>query len=115
MDMTFGDLKRKVDFLQKRCVDENMPVLITLSDSSIGARAFSEISSITTGIDWENQQIRIEPAVKLYADSRMESGLIRESFSGVNFWACSKCRMKVSKDDLFCKHCGSRIYKAKIR
>lgn len=99
-------------YLDEREVNPNTPVLITLSGSSIGSRASVGIQGLYTGIDWEQEQLRIEPQEKIFRNiKRMDTpvGITREISGGISFNACGKCRMKVAKDDTFCRHCGQRL------
>ena len=99
-------------YLEVREVDPDTSVLITLSDSSIGSRASVGIPGLYTGMDWEQGQLRIEPKEKIFRNiKRMDTpvGISRESSGGIAFNACGKCRMKVAKDDRFCRHCGQRL------
>ena len=56
--MILSELKKQVDFLCDNGHGDN-PVLITLSESSIGSRAANGITGIHIGIDWEHGQGRI--------------------------------------------------------
>lgn len=99
-------------YLEEREIDPDTPVLITLSDSSMGGRASVGIQGLYTGMDWEKGQLRIEPQEKIFRNiKRMDTpiGITRETSGGVSFNACGKCRMKVAKDDTFCRHCGQRL------
>ena len=99
-------------YLEVREVDPNTPVLITLSDSSIGGRASVGIQGLYTGMDWEQGQLRIQLKEKIFRNiKRMDVpvGIIRETLEGVSFNACGKCMMKVAKDDTFCRYCGQRL------
>ena len=98
------------DFLKTN--DPDTEVLITLSDRSVGGRAAARIQGIYSGIDFEHGQLRIEPAEKIFRNiNRFDHavGTIKQEFGGVKFTACSNCWMKVSKDDLYCRHCGQRL------
>lgn len=62
--MKLKELKRIID----RYIDIGHGddiVLITLNDSSVGARASAGISGVFAGFDWESGQIRIEPDKKI--------------------------------------------------
>lgn len=45
-------------------------VMITLSEPSVGCRAFSRVTSAGLGFDWEADQFRIEPEEKLTTCAR---------------------------------------------
>ena len=63
--MNLKELKNIVDFaienLQHHQNPEEISVLITLSESSVGSRASSTIKYVGMGFDWEHGQFRIEP------------------------------------------------------
>lgn len=114
--MNLKELKEIIDFelshLQNHEKPEDVHVVITTSESSMGARASSAIKHIGMGIDWEHGQLRIEPSTKLVMKGNALYDIkpvIREEFSGVKFWACPKCIMKVAKNDSFCRHCGQKL------
>lgn len=99
-------------YLEEREIDPDTPVLITLSDSSIGGRASVGIQGLYAGMDWEQGQLRIKPKEMIFRNiKRMDTpvGITRETFGGVGFNACGRCSMKVAKDDTFCRHCGQRL------
>lgn len=98
--------------LKMRDIENDTPVLITLSDSSIAGRTSCRVSGIHAGFDWEAGQLRIEPEEKIFKNIyRMDepTGIIREEFGGVSFNACGRCHMKIAKDDRYCRHCGQRL------
>lgn len=93
-------------------VKDDTPVLIALSDSSVGGRTSCRISGIHAGFDWEAGQLRIEPEEKIFKNiHRMNEpvGIIREECGDVSFNACGRCHMKIAKDDRYCRHCGQRL------
>lgn len=68
--MKLKDLKHKIDFLYKQYenhpeIPDDLDVVITTSESSIGGRAKVNVRSANRGIDWEGGQFRIEPEHKL--------------------------------------------------
>lgn len=98
--------------LKMRDIENDTPVLITLSDSSVGGRASCRVSGIYTGFDWEAGQLRIEPEEKIFKNIlRMNEpiGIIREECGNVSFNACGRCHMRIAKDDRYCRHCGQRL------
>lgn len=114
--MNLKELKEIVDFEIKNLREyekpEDISVLITLSESSMGARASSSIKYIGMGFDWEHGQFRIEPSLSLVRKGNALTDVkpvVKDDFSGVKFWACPKCRLKVAKDDIFCRHCGQKL------
>lgn len=102
----------KVKNLKGHKKAEDIPVLVTLAESSIGARASSNIKYVGMGIDWENGQFRMEPTLKLVREGSSLNDIkpaMREEFGGVKFWVCPRCVMKIAKNDSFCRHCGQRL------
>lgn len=63
--MNLKEFKDRLDFIYKVAIGrneniENLQVVVTTKDSSIGGRAKSNIKEVHRGIDWEHMQIRIE-------------------------------------------------------
>ena len=113
--MTLSELKNQVDFLYENGHVDN-PVLITLSESSIGTRAATGITGIYSGFDWEHGQVRISTEKKIISyekdrDNTMEPR--REDYDiGTrvrHLLLCPKCENQLRKDDIYCSHCGQRI------
>lgn len=99
-------------YIENRKIDENTPVLITLSDVSMGERAFSEIESLNIGCDWEKGQLRIKPKDKIFRNiKRFEdsTGIVKCIVNGITYNGCGKCKGKVAKMDSFCRYCGQRL------
>ena len=116
--MNLNELKNYVDFkisnLNEYESAEEIPVLITLSEPSAGARASCKIRSISTGFDWEHGQIRIEPEQKLVRMGKTLNDVVpvyeyNSLTGGRKSYICNTCGCAVSKDDRFCKHCGQRL------
>ena len=68
--MKLKDLKHKIDFLYKQYenhpeIPDDLDVVITTSESSIGGRAKVDVHYASRGFDWEHNQFRIEPEHKL--------------------------------------------------
>lgn len=90
----------------------NVPVLITLAESSMGARASCKVVHANLGMDWERNQFRIEPVVPLV---RQGNSLLDvkeakcKAFAGRNYYFCSTCDQKVAKDDYFCRYCSQKL------
>ena len=99
-------------YLSSGAIEDDMDVVITLSDGSVGPRACVGIKSVNPGMDFEHNQFRIEPQEKLFINIlRMESpvGTIKETFGGMSFTACGRCHEKVAKYDKYCRNCGQRL------
>ena len=87
-------------------------VVILTGDASIGASASVGISGISSGFDWDDGKVLINPSTPLtYKPSRYvdKFSVVRRETGGVGFWACPKCLMKVAKDDSYCRYCGTRL------
>ena len=114
--MNLQQLKAIVDFtvenLPKYINPEDILVCITLSESSIGSRAFSGITYANMGIDWESSQFRLEPEKRLVrkGNSMQDAKEKRyEIYDGRKYYFCPICEDKISKDDNFCRSCGQRL------
>lgn len=113
--MNLTELKSKVDVCCSHCNPNEVEVLITLNQPSMGPRASAGVESVCLGFDWERNQLRIEPKGKLE-----RSGLGRDVnrpkllYTGtgsevLNGYWCPRCQQKVDKHDKYCKHCGQRV------
>lgn len=114
--MNLAELKESIDWeiahLERYQQLNEIQVLITLKDRSVGGRASSAIRRIDMGFDWESGQLRIEPEQRLIAEAKSRSiamPTVKAESGGVTFTACQKCMMKVAKDDGYCRHCGQRL------
>lgn len=113
--MILSELKKKVDFLCDTGHGDN-PVLVTLSESSIGSRAATGITGIHSGFDWEHGQVRISTEKKIISygkdrdnamEPRKEDYDIETRIRHLLF--CPKCENQLRKDDNYCSHCGQKI------
>ena len=101
----------------KRHLDRNgdAEVMITLSEPSIGCRAFSNVKHACMGFDWESGQFRLEPEKKLTSFSKDRDNpqaALRITFNTRGYRPaieCPKCETKLRKDDRYCPHCGQAI------
>lgn len=103
---------RTIELLQTHQNAEDIPILITLSNNSVGARGSCETKYVGMGFDWEYGQFRIEPLVRLVkmGDSLIDvKKPIQKEFMEKKYYTCARCEGKVAKDDRFCKHCGQRL------
>ena len=76
--MKLKDLKHNIDFIYEQYknhpeIPDNLDVVITTSEYSIGGRAKVDVSAAHRGIDWEHNQFRIESAYKLLKLSEVEN------------------------------------------
>ena len=115
--MVLSELKKQVDFL---CDNghSNDPVLVTLSESSIGARAATCIIGIHSGFDWEHGQIRISTEKKIISYEKDRDKFIEPRKEDYDIGTrirhlllCPKCENQLRKDNNYCSRCGQRIKK----
>lgn len=76
--MKLKELKHKIDFIYEQYkshpeIPDNLDVVITTSEHSIGGRAKVDVIHAGRGIDWERNQFRIEPACKLIKKNEVEN------------------------------------------
>lgn len=114
--MNLKQLKEIVDFQynKSKIIKEDIQVVITLKDPSVGGRAFSSITDINMGIDWESNELRIEPKKRLFSEeNRMSSvkPVIEKEFNNRKYHVCPNCLQKIIKSDCFCRYCGQKLNK----
>jgi len=114
--MNLKDFLENLNFIKKTFPDyenlENINVVITTSESSIGGRSCVDVYNVHMGFDWEHGQLRIEPANKLLKRQTREiAKVIKQQSGGISYWGCSYCGRKIAKDDRFCKECGRKLEK----
>ena len=114
--MNLSELKTIIDSTVNNLRDyqdsKSIPVLITLSDKSIGARSSSRVDFAGMGFDWEHGQFRLEPSKRLGImgyKSKDVMPYVCELHQGKNYYFCAYCESRVAKNDKFCKHCGQRM------
>jgi hypothetical protein len=91
---------------------ENVSVLITLSESSMGARASSCVKYAGLGFDWERGQFRFEPDKSLVTKGNNLidiKGVVCRQYEGRNYYYCPRCQQKISKDDSYCRFCSQKL------
>lgn len=113
--MLLKELKKQVDFLMEHG-HQNDPVLITLSDPSVGGRANSGVLNILSGFDWEHGQIRLEPEKRLLSfekDRDLALPAIHKVYDlngrKRNLFKCPKCENHLQKTFHYCPKCGQKI------
>jgi hypothetical protein len=105
IDGTIGDLKGYEN-------PSEIPVLISLSNGSVGARSSCEVSHVEIGFDWESGQFRIEPSMRLVKLGTSFTDIQTprvEEFDGRKYYFCMRCESKISKDDKFCRYCSQKL------
>lgn len=115
--MVLSELKKQVDFLIDNGHGDN-PILVTLSESSIGSRAATGITGIYLGFDWEHGQVRISTDKKIISYEKDRDKVIEPRKEDYNIGTqtrhlllCPKCENHLRKDDNYCSHCGQRVRK----
>lgn len=91
---------------------ENIHVLITISEPSMGGRASSAVKFAGLGFDWERGQFRIEPSDTLVykGNSKKDVKKPRQTnIGGRTYLFCSDCNERVNKKDNFCKCCSQKL------
>ncbi len=114
--MNLQELKEDVDFVIEQLHTheklDDIQVLITLSEPSIGARAFTRVTHVGLGFDWEHGQFRIEPErniVKMGNTFNDAKEIHCKQYDGRNYYWCPKCEGKISKNDKYCRYCGQKL------
>lgn len=113
--MNLEELKMIVDNTIKHLHYEKpneVPVLITLTESSMGARAATSVRYANMGFDWEKGQFRLEPNEKLVKRGNsltdVKSVECRE-YEGKKYYFCPRCQQKISKNDRYCRYCSQKL------
>lgn len=114
--MNLLELKKIIDYTIKNLHSyqhpQEIPVLITLSESSIGSRAASGIKYAGLGFDWERGQFRLEPTKTLVTKGNAlndKKSVKCKQFEGRNFYFCPRCDSKIAKNDSYCRDCGQKL------
>lgn len=72
--MNLKELKTYIDNIYNSCRNpENISILITLCEGSIGPRASAGVKNMHLGFDWEHGQFRIEPEIPLVRKDKPKS------------------------------------------
>jgi hypothetical protein len=113
--MNLYELKKAVDLTIDHLHHQNpeeIEVVITVSENSMGARASSAVKYAGKGFDWENHQFRLEPSRALVSKGNsltdVKSVVCRQS-EGRNFYFCPRCGQKISKSDHYCRDCSQKL------
>ena len=112
---SLADFKKAIEFAEASCKYESLddiPVLVTTAEPSMGARASAKVTHTGMGFDWENGQFRIATDRELVSKGNslddVKSAILRP-YDGRNYYWCPRCDGRISKDDRFCCHCGQRL------
>ncbi|MNP41012.1 hypothetical protein D3C76_1346880 [compost metagenome] len=113
--MNLRELKSIVDSTIEHLHQKNpeeISVLITLSESSMGARASSGLKYAGLGFDWESGQFRLEPIKQLVNKGNslqdVKNAVCRKHDGRSSFF-CPQCGEKVAKDDRYCRCCSQQL------
>lgn len=116
--MNLAELKDHVDFIIENSHSynkpEDIPILITLSEPSVGTRASSGVMHVGMGIDWEHGQFRICPVAELVRKGNAKTDIIPviehiPYGGGRRVYICKMCGCHVGREDRYCKHCGQKL------
>lgn len=114
--MNLDELKFVVDHtiehLHHGMQSKDIPVLITLSENSMGARSSSNVKYAGLGFDWEHGQFRIEPEKSLVRKGNSLTDpkcTVRRQYDGRNYYFCPRCSSKISKNDCYCRFCSQKL------
>ena len=116
--MKLTELKNAIEFaienLREYDSPDDIQVIISLSEPSMGASAGTSIGFAGMGFDWERGQFRIEPSEKLVRKGKALYDVKSprsEVFDGRTYFFCDNCGggNRVAKDDKYCRCCGQRL------
>ena len=92
----------------------DIPVVISLSEPSIGPIATSDIIGAHLGFDWDSGNFIIYPekelVSKIYANKKTKkrkSNIFNNKNEEIYF--CENCLKTIGVSDKFCKHCGKEF------
>lgn len=112
--ISLAELQRAVDVAASSHYrsPEEVAVLITLDQPSMGPRASVGVYHAGLGFDWEDGQFRLAPAERLVLsrkdrDIALEPG--KHLSGGIRVTCCCRCGQRVAKTDVYCRHCGQRL------
>ena len=101
------DNQDRVKISGTECGSEKIPVVIMLSEPSMGPSAKSEVTGAYLGFDWDAGNFFIMPKEKLVRQSfkDAEAKIVKRSA----FICCSSCGVQVKEHDFYCRKCGKRF------
>lgn len=110
------DLKKAIDLTiehSNNYTDFNeVPVLVTMAEPSLGSRAAAAVICAGMGFDWESGQFRLDTNKELVNKGNTLSDVkpvVCRPYDGRNLYWCPRCGNRVSKDDHFCRSCGQQM------
>lgn len=113
-NLSLLDLKRIVDAICKKTPNhmhpKDIPVLINLSEMSIGPGASEPVTGAYIGFDWEADQFRLYTKEKIIHE-QLKRDNPRKSIERDKISWCPNCTCHVGKSDSYCKHCGQKLEK----
>lgn len=112
--MTLNELKQAIEgarIFPHESPDE-IEVIITLQEPSMGPRAGVSLKHAIMGFDWEAGQFRLQPEDALARKGRalgdaMEPGCRKMDGRMVHY--CRNCGEQVLTRDNFCSRCGQKL------
>lgn len=111
--MTLAELKKTVDaYCEGEYVNpDEVNVIITLEEMSIGPRAGTGIENIFLGFDWEHNQLRIQPKEKLVRYNKQRDipkDILYYKLRDLHY--CPTCQHPLKKTEVrnnkYCPFCG---------
>ena len=111
--MTLTELKKTVDsYCETKYVNpDEVNVIITLEEMSIGSRAGTGIENIFLGFDWEHNQLRIQPKEKLVRYNKQRDipkDILYYKLQDIHY--CPTCQHPLKKTEArnnkYCPFCG---------
>lgn len=116
-NMDLNGLKKSIEHLFEIGCDGSEPVLIVLSEASVGARASCGINGIYRGFDWENGEIRISTDKDIISKKKDRDNPMPVKIKEYDYNSnrktiirkCPVCENHCKKDAKYCDNCGQRI------
>ena len=114
--MTLAELKKIVDsYCEDKYVNpDEVNVIITLEEMSMGPRAGTGVENIFMGFDWEHNQFRIQPKEKLVRYNKQRDipkRIIYYKAQGT--YCCTTCQHPMKKTEAksnkYCPYCGQKL------